>query len=92
MSIEASPLGPIAHTGKGFEIVYFRDHYDADCSLQMSSLADYEQPGTSAVWLGLEESARAGKPRMHLNREQVQALIAHLHNWLENDTFEIAPE
>lgn len=29
--------------------------------------------------------------RMHLNREQVAALIAHLQGWLDADTFAVAP-
>jgi hypothetical protein len=30
--------------------------------------------------------------RMHLNRDQVGALIAHLQKWLRDDTFKIPPE
>jgi hypothetical protein len=50
------PLGKVEKTNRGFEIVKFRDRYDVPCSLQMSSLADYEEPGTSAVWLGIEKA------------------------------------
>jgi hypothetical protein len=110
-------LGPIKHTSRGFEQVEFKDRYDAKCSLQASSLAEYEKPGTSAVWLGIDDpqpkclhgdAARLGvktnatcgwvdyplpeqvmlTTRMHLNREQVEALIGHLQSWLENDTFQ----
>ena len=50
------PLGPVERTERGFEIVKFRDRYDTPCSLQMSSLADSEAPGTSAVWIGTEDA------------------------------------
>jgi len=82
----------------------------------MSSLAEYEKPGISAVWLGtddaqpkvlhsdakkvgVETKADCGwvpypipkevslKTRMHLNREQVAALIYHLDHWLRKDSF-----
>lgn len=45
-------LGPTDTTERGFPIINFKDRYDDPCSLQMSSLAEYEKPGTSAVWLG----------------------------------------
>lgn len=82
------PLGPTESTGRGFEIITFQDRYSAPCSLQQSSLAEYEIPGTSAVWLGVE----GDKSRMHLDRTQVEALIAHLRQWLDNDTFTLPEE
>lgn len=111
-------LGKLDHTHNGFEFVQFEDHYGANCSLQASSLAIYEKPGTSAVWLGVNDAkpkvlhgdaaglgvktdATCGwvdypisekvllTTRMHLNREQVEALIEALQSWLDNDTFEI---
>lgn len=45
-------LGKVKRTERGFEIVEFKDCYDHPCSLQQSSLAEYEKPGTSAIWLG----------------------------------------
>lgn len=36
----------------GWKTVPFKDHYGHACSLQQSSLAIYQQPGISAVWLG----------------------------------------
>ena len=45
-------LGPVEKTARGFEVLKFKDLYGAPCSLQASSLAEYEKPGTSAVWLG----------------------------------------
>jgi hypothetical protein len=82
MKNNLNALGPVTLTGHGFEIIEFKDRYDALCSLQASSLAEYKKPGTSAVWLGTE-----GSGRMHLDREQVAALIRHLQNWLDNDSF-----
>lgn len=86
-------LGAVERTSRGFEFIAFNDCYGEECSLQASSLAEYEKPGTSAVWLGCEEARKhpaTGEtlsPRMHLNREQVAALIAHLQSWLDDDTF-----
>ena len=45
----------IGKTHRGFELVTFRDCYGVECSLQQSSLAELEQPGASAVWLGVDE-------------------------------------
>jgi hypothetical protein len=60
-------LGPVERTDRGFEIVKFQDRYDVPCSLQMSSLADCEKPGTSAVWFGTDDA-----------RPQVMASQAHI--------------
>lgn len=49
-----TPLGNVEKTERGFAFINFTDRYGALCSLQQSSLADYEPPGTSAVWLGVE--------------------------------------
>ena len=37
-------------------MVEFKDYYGAPCSLQASSLAIYKQPGTSAVWIGIDDA------------------------------------
>lgn len=74
-------LGDITQTPRGFEYIQFKDRYGAQCSLQVSSAADFVKPGTSAVWLGIEDA------RMHLSRDHVEALIAHLRRWLRHDTF-----
>ena len=71
----------VEHTERGFEIINFIDQYKEQCSLQQSSLAIYEQPGASAVWLGPNEQ------RMHLTLEMVQDLIPHLQNWVETGSF-----
>lgn len=90
------PLGPLDHTSRGFELIEFKDRYGEKCTLQMSSLADYEQPGTSAVWLGPDQvKVHLGEqllPHMHLDREQVKALIAHLSAWLDNGSFQITTQ
>lgn len=83
-------LGPVARTVRGFELLEFKDRYGTPCSLQASSLAEYEKPGTSAVWLGTDDVAPKVlglTTRMHLDREQVAALIQHLQSWLDNDSF-----
>lgn len=49
-------LGVVESTLRGFPIIYFKDKYGVSCSLQMSSLAEYEQPGVSAVWLGVVDT------------------------------------
>ena len=68
-------------TPRGFEYIEFDDRYGEKCQLQQSSLAEYEQPGTSAVWLGLASD------RMHLDREQVEWLIRQLSIWLDTGSF-----
>lgn len=45
-------LGEVEHTARGFERIDFKDRYGSECSLQASSLAEYEEPGISAVWFG----------------------------------------
>ena len=46
----------VGKTGRGFQIVEFNDIYGAPCSLQQSSLAQYQQPGSSAVWFGPDDA------------------------------------
>lgn len=48
-------LGKQKKSMRGFPFVEFNDYYDTPCSLQASSLAIYQQPGTSAVWLGVDD-------------------------------------
>lgn len=87
-------LGKVSRTARGFEVIEFKDIYDEPCSLQMSSLAKYTQPGISAVWLGCDNNAKPHhitgavvSPRMHLDRKQVEALVGHLSRWLEAGSF-----
>lgn len=71
----------IERTERGFEIINFKDHYGVSCSIQQSSLAEYEPPGTSAIWFGVSEN------RMHLSLKQVKELIPILTNWVNNGSF-----
>lgn len=48
-------LGRSKRNGRGFQHLEFKDHYDVPCSLQASSLAIYNKPGTSAIWLGVDD-------------------------------------
>ena len=49
-------LGKQRRSGRGFPLVEFKDYYGAPCSIQASSLAIYQQPGTSAIWLGVDDA------------------------------------
>ena len=49
-------LGKVSRTSRGFEIVDFKDKNGVACSLQSSSLAEHENPGTSAVWIGCDDA------------------------------------
>jgi hypothetical protein len=90
-----TPLGTVGFTNRAFEIILFQDRYGTPCSLQQSSLADFEQPGSSAVWLGVDQQLSghdgifdpANQTRMHLDLAQVKALICVLEQWLTNGHF-----
>jgi len=71
----------IKHTNRGFEIIEFEDGYGIECKLQQSSLADYEPPGSSAIWFGPKDNI------MHLNLQQVKILVKYLNNWLNSGSF-----
>jgi hypothetical protein len=77
------PLGEVKKNERGFERIEFTDFYGKACSLQQSSLAVTEPPGTSAVWLGVD----GVESRMHLNYGEVRALVEHLTAWLEDGSF-----
>lgn len=76
-------LGNVGRTPRGFELIEFIDIYDKPCTLQQSSIARRVDPGTSAIWLG------QGEDRMHLDRDQVEALCDHLRSWLETGSFDL---
>ena len=78
-------------TDRGFEIIAFKDYNDEPCNLQQSSIAHYEQPGSSAVWLGVITEADERSARMHLSRAQVKHLISYLTTWAESGSFEAGP-
>ena len=71
----------IEKTERGFELIKFKDIYGSECSLQQSSIALYERPGTGAIWFGTEDN------RMHINLELLEALMPYLENWLKNGSF-----
>lgn len=76
------PLGYVQRTDRGYPLVRFADRDDRPCSIQASELALYARPGTSALWLGTDLE------RMHLDRAQVEALVAHLSAWLRTGSLE----
>ncbi len=50
-------LGTVKRTSRGFELVEFKDRYQASCSLQASTLYQAnEKPGASAVWIGIDDA------------------------------------
>jgi hypothetical protein len=71
----------IRWTDRGFEIVEFTDLLDQQCTLQQSSIALFEKPGSGAIWLG------PGKDRMHLRYETVVEILPLLQSWVENGSF-----
>lgn len=71
----------IRNTERGFEIINFKDEYGLECSLQQSSLADFKQPGSSAIWLGVNNN------RMHLKLDQVKELNDFLTRWIRTGSF-----
>ena len=73
----------IKKTARGFEIIQFIDKYGKQCSLQQSSLADYETPGSSAIWFGIENE------RMHIDLNQLKELLPHLIRWVETGSFKV---
>lgn len=81
-------LGRQTYTERGFPLLSFTDSYGLPCSLQASSMAERPVAGTSAVWLGVDAGTR-----MHLRRDKVVALVAHLQAWLgsEEGSFEVSP-
>ena len=80
-------LGRIKKTDRNFEYIEFKDMNGDPCSLQQSSLAIYQQPSSSAIWLGQDSSPEIGPGRMHLNRTQVRKLITSLERWLAHGSF-----
>lgn len=93
-----TPLGKVTETTRHFEVILFKDRYESPCSLQQSSIFDDEHanhPGATAIWLGIDRQDTthdgmfdaANQTRMHLDRKQVQALIAVLETWLKVGSF-----
>jgi hypothetical protein len=71
----------IEKTERGFELIEFKDIYGSECSLQQSSIAIYEKPGTSAIWFGVENN------RMHIDFELLKKLLPYLQRWMKNGSF-----
>lgn len=71
----------VTKTNRGFDLLEFRDHYDAECSLQKSSLATDD-----AIWFGPNNpnpDCFHMTTRMHLTRDQVKMLLPFLHRFVE---------
>lgn len=71
----------VGNTSRGFEVVEFTDRNGQQCSLQQSSVADYEPPGSSAIWLGVNDQ------RMHISLAQVKELLPLLKSWTKTGSF-----
>lgn len=82
-------------TQRGFPRIDFSDHYQEQCSLQLSSLAD-----TPAIWFGLNDSkvqvqkdgvwqlvsppdGAVVNSRMHLSHQHVKTLLPYLMTFVE---------
>ena len=61
----------ITKTERDFALIEFKDLNNVDCSLQQSSLADYQ-----CIWLGTDTNT--GINRMHLTRDMVESLLPYL--------------
>jgi hypothetical protein len=88
-------------TNRGFGRIDFIDRYEAECSLQESSLAT-----EAAIWFGTNEAkpqvlvqGKGWQPvefpedtlfntRMHLTQKQVKELLPYLQHFAEHGTLE----
>lgn len=94
----ANRLGETQITERGFELIEFTDANGVQCSLQQSSAigqepGDFDNPGSSFIWLGCAQNAdpidgHKVAPRMHLNRDQADALVECLVNWWNTGSFD----
>jgi len=55
-NLKKNKLGKVKRTPRGFELIEFADFKGHACSLQQSSLALYDKPGVSAVWMGPDDA------------------------------------
>ena len=83
----------VKKTSRGFEYIEFTDRNGESCSLQASSIIGgyddaLDRPGSSAVWLGLNNAKHDCADRMHLSRERVSELIKQLRSWLKTGKFD----
>lgn len=72
-------------TARGFAHANFKDQYDANCSIQKSSLATED-----CIWLGVDDEPQRHHvtqewlgQRMHLTREMVAVLLPLLQRFVE---------
>jgi hypothetical protein len=70
-------------TERGFQLMEFRDRYDAKCSVQKSSIM-----GEHCIWLGCEHETfdQHGSPcgaRMHVTQELAAQLIPILQHFVD---------
>jgi hypothetical protein len=77
------PDPTLTRTERGFALLQFTDRSGESCSLQKSSAAEED-----CIWLGRDGTQEP--TRMHLNQEQVGALLPHLHRFAR--TGELDPE
>lgn len=68
MTADKTPEIQLAPTNRGFLLGKFRDRYDAECSIQESSLVE------PCLWLGVDAPRVSGQSRMHLTQEMAGAL------------------
>lgn len=88
-----SPLGPVVLDDFGFDHVIFRDSYERTCVVGHSSVAVFEPPGSSALWIGLVDVTRENqKAAMHLSFVQVRDLVATLQGWLDRGSIDPSRE
>jgi hypothetical protein len=71
---DSDRFDPPTTTARGFRLIEFRDAYGHACSLQQSSIADYE-----AVWLGIES---ADPKVMARDAESVGLVTAETVGWI----------
>jgi hypothetical protein len=50
-------LGKVNHTVRGFQLIEFKDLFNHECSIQQSSIALNDVPGTGAIWIGIDDPA-----------------------------------
>ncbi len=72
----------VTKTGRGFDLIEFKDYYEKPCYIQQSSCIDnsqegWDNPGSSFLWMGMDDHG------MHLSIDQVEEIITHLQKWAE---------
>jgi hypothetical protein len=70
----------IIKVDNGLSKVSFEDDYKQQCSLQKSNATL-----ANKIWLGVDKdiNGKAVNARMHLNREQVKAILPYLQKFAE---------